>query len=117
MEKMKVVRKIFVIVQVCETKNLEGKLHSKILISDPVDLFWKSSMVRVQGQEPNRNMVKHAAENGQKISGYENAAGVTSLMPCIKTSRLQIGLEFGQAYRRVSYDVVTMGTSAIEWLP
>ena len=36
-------------------------------------------MVKVQGQNLIRNMVKQTAENGQKTSGDEDAASIASL--------------------------------------
>ena len=51
-----------------------------------------------EGQNSNRNTVKHTAENGRKILGDEDAAGITSLVPGVKNSRLQNGLEFDWAY-------------------
>ena len=49
-------------------------------------------MVNVRGQNLNRNMVKQTAENGQKILGDEDAAGIASLVPGAKNSRLRNGL-------------------------
>ena len=37
-------------------------------------------------------------QNGQKLSGGEDATGSTTLVPGVKNSRLQNGLEFGRAY-------------------
>ena len=54
-------------------------------------------MVKVQGQNLNRNTVNQAAENGQKISGDNDAAGSMSLVPGVKNSRLRNGLEFDWA--------------------
>ena len=51
-----------------------------------------------EGQNSNRNTVKHTAENGRKILGDEDAAGITSLVPGVKNSRLRNGLEFDWAY-------------------
>ena len=75
------------------------KLHCKIIISDLVGFFLKSLMVKVWGQNSNRNTVKQTAENGQKISGDENVASITSLVPGVKNSRLWNGLEFDGAYK------------------
>ena len=52
--------------------------------------------MKVRGQNSNRNTVKQTAENGQKISGDNDADGITSLVPGVKNSRLQNGLEFDQ---------------------
>ena len=54
--------------------------------------------MKVRGQNLNRNMVKQTAENGQKISGDEDTAGITSLVPGVRISRLRCGLEFDRAY-------------------
>ena len=54
-------------------------------------------MVNVRGQNLNMNMVKQMAENGQKISGQDDAADITSLVPGVKNSRLRNGLEFDRA--------------------
>ena len=51
-------------------------------------------MVKVGGQNSNRNMVKQMAGNGQKFSGHDDAAGITSLVPGVKNSRVWNGLEF-----------------------
>ena len=37
-------------------------------------------MVKVRGQNSNRNTVKQTAKNGQKMSGDKDAAGVTSFL-------------------------------------
>ena len=50
--------------------------------------------MKVRGQNSNRNMVKQTAENGQKILRDDDAAGITSLPPGVKNSRLRNGLEF-----------------------
>ena len=44
--------------------------------------------------QSNRNMVKQTAENGQKIPGDNDVAGITSLVPSVKNLRLRNGLEF-----------------------
>ena len=51
-------------------------------------------MVKVQGQNSKRKTVKQTTENNQKISdsGDEDTAGITSLVPDVKMSRLRIGL-------------------------
>ena len=54
-------------------------------------------MVEVRGQNSNRNTVKQTAENGQKILGDDDAAGIASLDPGVKNSRLRNGLEFDRA--------------------
>ena len=51
-------------------------------------------MVKVRGQNSNRNTVKLTAENDQNISGDEDAAGITSLVPGVEHSRLRNVLEF-----------------------
>ena len=61
-------------------------------------------MVKVRGQNSNRNMVKKAVENGQKISSEEDAA-VMSLVPGVKNSSLQNGLEFDRAYLGLQWQV------------
>ena len=53
--------------------------------------------VRARGQNSNRNMVKQMAKNGQKISGDDAVATITSLMPGVKNLRLRNGLEFDRA--------------------
>ena len=53
--------------------------------------------MQVQGQNSKRNTVKQAAETGQKNPGDDNAAGMTSLVPGFKNSRLPNGREFDQA--------------------
>ena len=53
-------------------------------------------MVKVRGQNSNRKMVEQTAENGQKISD-DDAAGITSLVPGVKNSRMRSGLEFDRA--------------------
>ena len=74
------------------------QLHSKIIISDLEGLFFlKCSMVEVRGQNWNRNTVKQTTKNGQKSSSDEGVAGITSLVPCVKNSRLWNDLEFDQA--------------------
>ena len=50
-------------------------------------------MVKVRGQNSNKNTVKQTAENGQIISGDEDALGITSLMPGVKNLRLRNGFE------------------------
>ena len=54
-------------------------------------------MVKVRGQNSNRNTVKQTDENGQKISGDDDTAGIMLLVPGVKSSRLQNGLEFDRA--------------------
>ena len=53
--------------------------------------------MKVRGQNSNRNTVKQMAENGQKILGDDDAAGIASLVPGINNSSLQNGLEFDWA--------------------
>ena len=53
-------------------------------------------MVKVRVQNSNRNTVKQTAENCQKISDDDIGACLTSLVPGVKNSRLQNGLEFNQ---------------------
>ena len=53
-------------------------------------------MVKVRGQNSNRNAVKRTAENGQTIAGDEDAAKITPLLPGVKYSRLEKGLEFNR---------------------
>ena len=53
--------------------------------------------MKVRGQNSNRNTVKQAVKNGQKILGDDDVAGVTSLAPGVKNSRLWNGLEFDWA--------------------
>ena len=55
-------------------------------------------MVKVHGQRLNRNTVKWTAEAGQKILGDDDAAGVPSLVPGVKNSKLWNGLGIDQAY-------------------
>ena len=55
-------------------------------------------MVKLRGQNSNRNRVKQTVEKGQKISGDGNTAGITSMVPGVNISRLQNGLEFELAY-------------------
>ena len=55
-------------------------------------------MVKHRGQNSNRNNVKQTVENGQKISGDDETAGFTSMVPGVNISRLQNGLEFELAY-------------------
>ena len=50
-------------------------------------------MVRVRGQNSNRNTVKRTAENDQKISRDEDTAGITSLVLGVKNLKLWNGLE------------------------
>ena len=70
-------------------------------------------MVKVQGQNSNRNVVKWTAKNGQKVSDDKDAAGNTSLVPGVKSSKLrtQSGLEFDQAYAYWVY----YGRSPTKW--
>ena len=49
--------------------------------------------MKIRDQNSNRNTVKQTAENAQKVSGDEDAAGITSLVPGVKNSRLRTGLE------------------------
>ena len=46
-------------------------------------------MVKVRGQKSNRNTVKQTAENGQKISGDDDAAGLASLVLDVKNAGLR----------------------------
>ena len=58
-------------------------------------LFSQSSMVKVRGQNYNRNTVKQTAKNGRKISGDDDvAAGTTSQVPGVQNSRLRNDLEW-----------------------
>ena len=41
-------------------------------------------MVKVRGQNSNRNKIKQTAENGQKILDDKDAAGIMSLIPGFK---------------------------------
>ena len=41
-------------------------------------------MVKVRGQNSNVNTVKQTAKNGKNISGDEDVAGFTSLVPGVK---------------------------------
>ena len=54
-------------------------------------------MLKVQGQNSDRNTVKQMAENSQKVSGDDDATGIASLVPDVKDSRLRNGLEFDLA--------------------
>ena len=63
-------------------------MHSKIIISDIVGFF-----TEFEAESPNRNTVKQTAEMAKIISGDEDVAGITSVVPGIKNSRLQNGLE------------------------
>ena len=54
-------------------------------------------MVKVQGQSSNRNTVKETDENGQKVLGDEDAAGITSLVPRGQESEAAKCLEFDRA--------------------
>ena len=67
-------------------------MHSKITTSDLAGFFFAD----FDGERPNfnRNMVKQMVENGQKISDGDYAAGITSLVPGVKNSRLWNGLGF-----------------------
>ena len=73
------------------------KLHSKVIFSDLVGFLFFVEF-NGEGQNSNRNTVKHTAENGRKNLGDEDAAGITSLVPGVKNSRLRNGLEFDWAY-------------------
>ena len=53
--------------------------------------------MKVRGQNLNRNMVKQMAKNSPKISVDGDAAGIPSLVPGIKNSRLRNGFEFDRA--------------------
>ena len=53
--------------------------------------------MKVRGQNLKSNTVKQTAENGQKILGDDDAAGVASLVPGVKNSRLLNVLEFDRA--------------------
>ena len=52
--------------------------------------------MKVRGRSKNRNTVKGTVENGQKISGDKGTA-IIILVPGVKKSRLQDGLEFDRA--------------------
>ena len=78
-------------------------------------------MVKVQGQTLNRNTVKQTAENNRKLSGDNNAAGITSLVPGIKNPRLWNGLEFDWPYyigllRQVAYKLIPVCHEDLELL-
>ena len=70
---------------------------SKVTISNLEGLFSKSLKVKVRGQNSNRNTVKQTAENCQKVSGDEDAAGIMSLVSGVKKPRLGNGLEVDMA--------------------
>ena len=53
--------------------------------------------MKVRGQSSNWKTVKQTADNGQKISGNDDAIGIMSLVPGVKNSRMRNGLEFGRA--------------------
>ena len=46
-------------------------------------------MVKVRGQNSNRNTVKHTAEIVQKTSGDDGVASIASLVPGFKNLRLR----------------------------
>ena len=54
--------------------------------------------MKVGSQNSNKNMIKQMAENGQKVSGNEEAIGMTSLVPGVKNSSLWNCLELDWAY-------------------
>ena len=67
-------------------------------------------MVKVRGQNSNWNTVKQTAKIAKKISGDENAAGITSLVPGVKNLRLWNGLEFDRGVigllEQVAFEVI-----------
>ena len=78
-------------------------------------------MVKVGGQNSNRNTVKETAENGPRILGYDDAAYIASLVPGVKNSRLPILFEAhsstptcGSDYDRQTSDHVVVGLTAGE---
>ena len=54
-------------------------------------------MVKVRDQSLNKNTIKRTAGNGEKISGDEDVAGITSLVPGVKNPRLRNCIEFDRA--------------------
>ena len=63
---------------------------------DDVGFFTLSSMVKVRGQNSNRNTVKQTAENDQKISG-DDGGQYCIMVPGVKNPRLRNCLEIDRA--------------------
>ena len=80
-------------------RNLQTKLHSKIILSNIVGVISLSSMVKLRGQNSNTKMAKRTAKNGQKISGDDDVADIASLVPGVNNSRLFNGLELDRRNR------------------
>ena len=76
-----------------ETK-LEGKLHSKITTSDLEGLFF----VKLNGETLRSKFEQECSQTDDRkrptTAGDEYAAGITSLVPGIKNSRLRNGPGF-----------------------
>ena len=65
---------------VCCTEKTEQNIQSKIITCR---VFSYSSMVKVPGQNSNRNTAKLTIEKSQKDSGDDYAVGILSLAPGI----------------------------------
>ena len=75
-----------------------------MIISDLVGYFSRSSMVKVRGQNLNRNTVKQTAEIGKKISGDNDADAIASLVPGVKNLRIRLGVI--RLPRQVVYEMI-----------
>ena len=83
------------------SQKYENGYRTKICI---VECFSGSLIVKVRGQNSDRNAVKHTAQNWPKYLGFdEDAAGVMSLVPGFENSRLWNDVEFDPALK--VYDI------------